>query len=81
MYHPDNGQRSYKPETKHAESLVVHKNTREHTVEYAGAEKQTDEKVRFRHLLLSHTKLLTSIAYKLKHVLSYFTHRTISLLS
>ena len=57
--------------------LAVYKNTREHTVEYAGAEKQTAEKVGFRHLsfflsffLLSHTKLLTSIAYKLKQLLS-----------
>ena len=31
--------------------LAVHKNTRELTVEYAGAEKQTAEKVGFRHLL------------------------------
>ena len=31
--------------------LAVHKNTHEHTVEYAGAEKQTAEKVGFRHLL------------------------------
>ena len=30
--------------------LAVHKNTREHTAEYAGAEKQTPEKVGFRHL-------------------------------
>ena len=65
--------------------LAVHKNTRELTVGYAGAEKQTAEKVGFRHLSFflssSHTKLLTSIAYKLKHLLSYFTHRTISLSS
>ena len=65
--------------------LAVHKNTRERTFEYAGAEKQTAEKVGFRHLLsfflLSHTKLLTSIAYKLKQILSYFTHRTTSLSS
>ena len=31
--------------------LAVHKNTRQLTVEYAGAEKQTAEKVGFRHLL------------------------------
>ena len=31
--------------------LAVHKNTPEHTVEYAGAEKQTPEKVGFRHLI------------------------------
>ena len=55
--------------------LAVHKYTRERTFEYAGAEKQTAEKVGFRHLLsffllLSHTRLLTSIAYKLKQLLS-----------
>ena len=33
----------------------------------------------FFFLSSSHTKLLTSIACKLKHLLSYFTHRTISL--
>ena len=58
------------------------KNTHKHTFEYIGAEKQTAEEVGFRHLcllLLSHTKLLTSIAYKLKQLLSYFTHRTTSL--
>ena len=47
------------------------------TFEYTGAEKQTAEKVRF--CLLSHTKLLTSIAYKLKQLFSYFTHRMTSL--
>jgi len=61
--------------------MAVHKNTRKRTFEYTGAEKQTAEKVRFRHFLLfsffllSHTKLLTSIAYKRKQ-LSYFMHRT-----
>jgi len=64
--------------------LAVHKNTCENTIEYVGAEKQTAKKVGFRHplsffFLLSHTRLLTSIAYKLKHLLSYFTHRMISL--
>jgi len=33
--------------------LAVHKNTRERTFEYTGAEKQTAEKVRFCHLLSS----------------------------
>jgi len=63
--------------------LAVHKNTRERTFECVGAEKQTAEKVEFRHLSFksSHTKLLTSIAYKLKQLLSYFTHRTTSLSS
>ena len=31
-------------------SLEVHKNTREHTFEYVGAEKQTAENVGFHHL-------------------------------
>ena len=35
---------------KEATNLAVHKGTREHTFEYAGAEKQTAEKVGFRHL-------------------------------
>ena len=64
--------------------LAVHKNTRKRTTEYTGAEEQTVEKVGFRHLLSSFFfllssfsyKLLTSIAYKLKQILSYFTHRT-----
>jgi len=53
MYHPDNGPRSYKPQTKHAERMILpssSQNTRERTVEYAGAEKQTPEKVGFRRL-------------------------------
>jgi len=41
--------------------LAVHKNSPEYTLEYVGGEKQTTGKVGFRHL--SHTKLLTSIAY------------------
>ena len=45
MYHLDNGQRSYKPQTKHAERMILHKNTRERTFKYAGAEKQTAKKV------------------------------------
>jgi len=61
MYHPDNGQRKYKPQTKHAERMIlpiaVQKNTHEHTVEYAGAEKQTAEKVGFRHLSSSYKTL------------------------
>jgi len=64
--------------------VAVHKNTRKHIVEYTGAEKQTAEKGQISSsffLLLSHTKLLTSIAYKLKQLLSYFTHRMTSLSS
>ena len=48
--------------------LAVCKNTHERTFEYAEAEKQTAEKVGFHHLLLSHTKLLTSTAYTLKQL-------------
>ena len=50
--------------------LAGHKNTRKCTFEYAGVEKKIAEKVRFCHLL-SHIKLLTSIAYQLKQLLSY----------
>ena len=56
-----------KPQTKHADRLVL---PRKCTFEYAGVEKQIAEKVRFCHLL-SHIKLLTSIAYQLKQILSY----------
>jgi len=58
--------------------LAVHKNTHEHTFEYAETEKQAAEKldfVIFFTFLLSQAKLLTSIAYKLKQLLSYVTHR------
>jgi len=42
-----------------------------------GAEKKTSKKSDFIvFFLLSHTKLLTSIAYQLKQLLSYFMHRT-----
>ena len=74
--------RSYTPQTKPAERMIlpiaVHKNTREHTFEYTRAEKQTAEKV---SASFSHMQLSTSIAYKLKQLLGYFTHRTISLSS
>ena len=86
MYHPDNGQRSYKPQTKHAERMILpssSQNTCKHTFEFTRAEKQTAEKVKFHHhlFLLSHAKLLTSIAYKLKQLLSYFINRMTSLSS
>ena len=42
--------------------LAVHKYTRERTFEYAGAEKQTAEKVGFRHLLLLSSS--SSFSYK-----------------
>jgi len=60
--------------------LAVHKNTHECTFEYAGAEKDITKKVGFRHLL-SNTEPLTSIAYQLKQLLSYFMHRMTSLSS
>jgi len=47
MYHPDNGQRSYKPQTKHTERMILPRssqNTHDCTFEYVGAEKQTAEK-------------------------------------
>jgi len=37
--------------------LAVQKNTREHTIEYAGAEKQTPEKVGFCQLSFSYKTL------------------------
>ena len=58
MYHLDNGQRSYKPQTKHAKRMILpssSQNTREHTVEYAGAEKQTAEKSDLVIFLPSHS--------------------------
>ena len=78
------GSWSYKPQTidiyaqtKHAERMILLSSSQIYSrtyLEYAGAEKQTAEKVGFRHLLsfflFSHTKLLTSIAYKLKQLLS-----------
>ena len=72
MYHPNNGLKKLQtPNQACRENDAVDKYTRERTFGYAGAEKQTAGKVGFRHLsffllLLSHTKLLTSIAYKLK---------------
>ena len=71
--HPDNGHRSYKPQTKRAERMILpgsSQNTCEHTFEYARAEKQLDFVIFL--LLLIQT---SSIAYKLKQLLSYFTHR------
>jgi len=90
MYYPGNGQRSYKPQTKHAERMLLprclQKYIHERTFEYTGAEKQMLKKSDFvifflLLLLLPNTKLLTSMAYKLQQLLSYFTHRTASLLS
>jgi len=56
MYHPDNGQRNYKPQTKHAERMILPGSSQkysQHTLEYAGAEKQTAEKSDFVIFLLS----------------------------
>jgi len=55
-----------------------HKNTREHTYEYVEAKKQMAKKLNFIviFLLLFHAKLLISIAYQLKQILSYITERT-----
>ena len=74
MYHPDNGQTSYKPQTKHAERMILPGSSQKYLrmyLIYTGAEKQTAKRFGFRHLLsfflvLSHIKLLTSIAYKLQ---------------
>jgi len=58
MYYQDNGQRSYKPQTKHADRLILPSSSQKYlrtycTLEYAGAEKRTTKKVRFRQLLSS----------------------------
>jgi len=50
--------------------LAVHKNTRERTFEYAGAEKLTAEKVGFRHLL-SFSKFLSGFLF------SSFSYKTL----
>ena len=73
MYHLDNG---HKPQTKRAERMILPSSSQkysQHTFEYEGAEKQTAKKFGFHSssLFLSHTKLLTIIAYKL---LSYILH-------
>jgi len=51
MCHPDNGQRSYKSQTKHAERMILPGSSQKHLRTYlwlCGAEKQTAEKVGFR---------------------------------
>ena len=72
MYHPDNCRRSYKPQTKHAERMLLptssQKNTRERTLSTRELRNRPPKKLDFIvifFLLLSHTKLLTSIVYKL----------------
>ena len=88
MYHPDNGQRSYKPQTKRAERMIQPSSSQIYSRTYlwvTRSREQTTEKVEYRHLssfflLLSFffflIQLLTSIAYQLKQLLSCFTHRT-----
>jgi len=34
MYHPDNGQRSYKPQTKHAERMLLPSSSQKHSRTY-----------------------------------------------
>jgi len=85
MYHPDNGQRSYVQTPNQA--------CRENDTAWQFTKILTNVPLSTRELrnrrlkksdfiiifLLSHTKLLTSIAYTLKQLLSYITHRMISL--
>ena len=86
MYYPKNGPRSYNPQTKHAERMILPSSSQIYSQTYLwvrGSWETDRPKGRISSssffflllLLLSHTKLLTSIAYKLKQLLSYFTHR------
>ena len=63
-YYLDNGQRNYKPQTKHADRMIRPSSSQKYecTFEFTGAEKETAQKVRFCHWILSHAKLLTSTA-------------------
>ena len=83
MYHPDSCQRSYKPQTKHAERMILPSSSPKHswTYRWVRGSWETDRRKSriwsssfFLSFFFSY-KLLTSIAYKLKHLLSYFTHR------
>jgi len=50
MYYPDNGQRSYQPQIKHADRMILtssHKNSCKCTLEHVEVEKQIAGKVRF----------------------------------
>jgi len=72
MYYPDNGQRNYKPQTKHAERMILPSSSQKHSRTYrwiCGSWETDRRKVGFRHLLSffflsffllssSHTKLL-----------------------
>ena len=70
------------PKQKHADGMILPSSSHKYSRRYLSI-RWSWETVGFCHLLfsflLSRTKLLTSIAYKLKHLLSYFTHRMISL--
>ena len=84
MYHPNNGQRKLQTPNKACMQidlycLAVHQNTCESYLCVRRELRHRPPKVGFGHL--SNTNLLTSIAYKLKQLLSYFTHRTTSLSS
>jgi len=70
MYHPDNGQRSYKPQTKHAERMILPSSSQKHSWTYLWVHGswETD---RFCHLsfsffLLSHTKLWAVVKQETK---------------
>ena len=66
-----------RPKTKHAERMILPSSSQKYTWTYLwvrGVEKHR-RKVWFRRHL-SHTKLLTSIAYQLKQLLRCLTHRT-----
>ena len=90
IYHLDNGQRNYKPEIKHAERMILpsssqkylqKKMTKSDFWQSVSQLLLTQRYVCNIFLLLSLTKLLTNIAFKVKQLLSYFTHRTTSLSS
>ena len=75
IYRHRNGKVILGPAGRARSMRLAGKSSCERTFEYAGAEKQTAKKVGFVIFVLSHAKLLTSIAYKLKQLSSYFTHR------
>jgi len=53
MYHPDNGQRNYKPQTKHAERMILPGSSQKYSQTYlrvCGSWKTDLRKVGFRHL-------------------------------
>ena len=79
LYHLNNVQRSYKPQTKHAERMILLSSSQIYSQTYLWVRGswETDRRNSwissssfFLLLSSSHTKLLTSIAYKLKQLLS-----------